>query len=37
LKPDWPAFLDDFQCHWPTDEDIYIDFVLDGWMLGVAG
>ena len=38
LKPDWPAFLDDFQRHWPTDEDIYIDFVLDaGWMLGVAG
>ena len=30
LKPDWPAFLDDFQRHWPTDEDIYIDFVLDG-------
>ena len=21
LKPDWPAFLDDFQRHWPTDED----------------
>ena len=20
LKPDWPAFLDDFQRHWPTDE-----------------
>ena len=19
LKPDWPAFLDDFQRHWPTD------------------
>jgi len=30
LKPDWPAFLDDFQRHWPTDEDIYIDFVLYG-------
>ncbi len=22
LKPDWPAFLDDFQRHRPTDEDI---------------
>ena len=21
LEPDWPAFLDDFQRHWPTDED----------------
>ena len=21
LKPDWPAFLDDFQRHWPTDEE----------------
>jgi hypothetical protein len=30
LKPDWPAFLDDFQHHWPTDEDIYVDFVRDG-------
>ena len=31
LLPDWPAFLDDFQCHWPTDEDhTYIDFVRDG-------
>jgi hypothetical protein len=26
LMPDWPAFLDDFQHHWPTDEDIYVDF-----------
>ena len=26
LKP-WPAFLDDFQRHWPTDDDIYVDFV----------
>ena len=32
LKPDWPAFLDDFQRHWPTDEDIYVDFVRDGTM-----
>ena len=30
LKHDWPAFLDDFQRHWPTDEDIYVDFVRDG-------
>jgi hypothetical protein len=21
LKLDWPTFLDDFQCHWPTDDD----------------
>src|SRR6478736_1807113 len=30
LIPDWPTFLDDFQSHWPTDEDIYVDFVRDG-------
>ena len=31
LKPDWSAFLDDFQRHWPTDGDhIYVDFVRDG-------
>ena len=30
LKPDWAAFLDDFRRHWPTDEDIYVDFVRDG-------
>ena len=30
LAPNWPAFLDDFQRHWPTDEDIYVDFVRDG-------
>jgi hypothetical protein len=30
LPHDWPAFLDDFQRHWPTDEDIYVDFVRDG-------
>jgi hypothetical protein len=30
LKPDWPTFLDDFQFHWPTDENIYVDFVRDG-------
>jgi hypothetical protein len=27
LKLDWTSFLDDFQHHWPTDEDIYVDFV----------
>jgi hypothetical protein len=32
LKPDWSAFLDDFQRHWPTDEDIYVDFVRHGMM-----
>jgi hypothetical protein len=31
LKPGWPAFLDDFQRHWPTDEDnTYVDFVREG-------
>jgi hypothetical protein len=30
IKPDWPTFLDDFQRHWPTDDDIYVDFVRDG-------
>jgi hypothetical protein len=30
LEHDWPAFLDDFQHHWPTDENIYVDFVRDG-------
>jgi hypothetical protein len=30
LPLDWPAFLDDFQHHWPTDSDIYVDFVRDG-------
>jgi hypothetical protein len=31
LAPDWPAFLDDFQRHWPTDEDnTYVDFVRNG-------
>ena len=33
LEPDWPAFLDDFQRHWPTDEDhTYVDFVRSGSM-----
>ncbi|MBU6400869.1 MAG: hypothetical protein KGS61_11165 [Verrucomicrobia bacterium] len=31
LPPDWPAFLDDFQRHWPTDGDnTYVCFVRDG-------
>jgi hypothetical protein len=31
LLPDWPSFLDDFQRHWPTDDDhTYVDFVRDG-------
>jgi hypothetical protein len=31
LAPDWPAFLDDFQRHWPTEDDnMYVDFVRDG-------
>ena len=32
LSPDdWPAFLDDFQAHWPTDSDhLYVDFVREG-------
>ncbi|MFO1465440.1 MAG: hypothetical protein U1F35_03195 [Steroidobacteraceae bacterium] len=31
LPPDWAMFLDDFQRHWPSDEDhVYVDFVRDG-------
>jgi hypothetical protein len=31
LAPDWPAFLEDFQRHWPTDGDqVYVDLVRDG-------
>ena len=31
LPPDWPAFLEDFQRHWPTHEDYtYVDFARDG-------
>lgn len=31
LLPDWPTFLDDFQRHWPTDDDhVYVDFIRDG-------
>jgi hypothetical protein len=31
LAEDWPSFLDDFQRHWPTDQDhMYVDFVREG-------
>ena len=31
LAPDWPTFLEDFQRHWPTDENnMYVDFVRNG-------
>lgn len=31
LPPDWPAFLDDFKHHWPTDDDnTYVEFVRKG-------
>jgi hypothetical protein len=30
LPLDWSSFLEDFRRHWPTDEDIYVDFVRDG-------
>lgn len=31
LPHEWPAFLDDFVRHWPTDQDnVYVDFVRDG-------
>jgi len=31
LPPDWPAFLDDFRRHWPTDDDnTYVYFVREG-------
>jgi hypothetical protein len=31
LDPDWRAFLEDFQFHWPTDQDqTYVDFVREG-------
>lgn len=38
LPHDWAAFLDDFQGHWPTDEDhTYVDFVRDGLCGNGAG
>jgi len=31
LPLNWPAFLDDFRQHWPTDDDyMYVDFIRDG-------
>jgi hypothetical protein len=31
LALEWPAFLEDFQRHWPTDRDhMYVDFIRDG-------
>jgi len=30
LPRDWQAFLDDFHIQWPTDLDIYVEFVRDG-------
>jgi hypothetical protein len=31
LRLDWSSFLDDFQHHWPTDDDhTYVDFVREG-------
>ena len=31
LAPDWPAFLDDFQRHWPTDgQHNYVDTIREG-------
>jgi hypothetical protein len=31
LAYDWPAFLDDFAAHWPTDEPyMYVDFIRQG-------
>jgi hypothetical protein len=31
LMPNWPFFLDDFQKHWPTDDDnTYVNFIRDG-------
>ena len=29
LPLDWAAFLADFRHHWPTDQEIYVDFVRD--------
>jgi hypothetical protein len=31
LPPDWPAFLEDFHAHWPTDaSNTYVDFIRNG-------
>lgn len=32
LVPDWPTFLDDFQKHWPTDDEhTYVNFIRHGF------
>jgi hypothetical protein len=36
LPLNWTAFLEDFQQHWPTDEDVYVDFIRNG-ICGNAG
>jgi hypothetical protein len=37
ILPNWPTFLEDFQCHWPTDGDtIYVEFIRKG-SLGNGG
>lgn len=35
LTFDWDVFLDDFVHHWPTHNNIYVDFVRDG-MVGLG-
>lgn len=30
VPQNWTSFLDDFQKHWPTDQEIYVDFVREG-------
>ena len=31
IPPDWQAFLEDFQYHWPTDDPLmYVDFIRNG-------
>ena len=31
IPPEWQAFLDDFESHWPTNRDhVYVDFIRDG-------
>ena len=31
IPPDWQAFLEDFQQHWPTDgPNMYVEFIRDG-------
>jgi hypothetical protein len=37
LATDWPAFLDDFQCHWPTDRrQLRVDCIRHGYAGGAA-